>query len=59
MLSAAACLEALGDVVPDGWDADGQPVGRPWASIRTPLVQIAAVSETQTKNTWSPLLEML
>ena len=36
-----------------------QPVGKPWAEVRTPLVQIAAVSEEQTKNTWSPLLEML
>lgn len=58
-LAALACAEALGPVVPDGWDADGQPVGKPWAQVRTPLVQIAAVSETQTKNTWSPLLEML
>src|SRR5262249_28225418 len=58
-LAALACVEALGDVVPDGWNADGQPVGRPWATVRTPLVQIAAVSETQTKNTWVPLLEML
>lgn len=59
LLAALACVEALGPVVPDGWDAAGQPVGRPWSTVRTPLVQIAAVSETQTKNTWSPLLEML
>lgn len=58
-LASLAILEALADIVPDGWDADGQPVGRPWSSIRTPLVQIAAVSEMQTKNTWTPLLEML
>jgi hypothetical protein len=58
-LAAIACAEALADVVPDGWDSDGQPVGKPWCTVRTPLVQIAAVSETQTKNTWSPLLEML
>lgn len=58
-LAALAICEALGPVVPDGWDADGQPVGKPWSEVRTPLVQIAAVSETQTKNTWSPLLEML
>lgn len=58
-LAAVACAEALGPVVPDGWDADGQPVGMPWARVRTPLVQVAAVSETQTKNTWTPLLEML
>lgn len=59
LLAALANVEALGPVVPDGWDADGQPVGKPWAAVRTPLVQVAAVSETQTKNTWTPLLEML
>ncbi|MFF7023047.1 terminase [Streptomyces klenkii] len=58
-LAALAIVEALGPVVPDGWDAGGQPVGKPWSEVRTPLVQIAAVSETQTKNTWAPLLEML
>lgn len=58
-LAALAIVEALGPVVPDGWDAEGQPVGKPWSEVRTPLVQIAAVSETQTKNTWTPLLEML
>ncbi|MDX3507459.1 terminase [Streptomyces caniscabiei] len=58
-LGALAIAEALGPVVPAGWDADGQPVGMPWSEVRTPLVQIAAVSETQTKNTWVPLLEML
>lgn len=57
-LSAIALAEAVADVVPDGWDAHGQPVGRPWSSIRTPLVQVAAVSEHQTQNSWGPLLEM-
>jgi hypothetical protein len=59
LLAAMACAEALGPVVPDGWDADGQPVGKPWSEVRTPLVHIAAVSEQQTRNTWTPLLEML
>lgn len=59
LLGALAIVEGLADVVPDGWDAAGQPVGKPWSSIRTPLVHIAAVSEEQTKNTWQPLLEML
>lgn len=59
LLAAIACLEALGPVVFDGWDADGQPVGKPWCEVRTPLVQVGAVSENQTKNTWVPLLEML
>lgn len=59
LLAALACVEALGPVVPDGWDAEGQPVGKPWAEVRTPFVQLAAVSETQTRNTWAPVLEML
>jgi hypothetical protein len=59
LAAGLAALEALGDVVPDGWDAKGQPVGRPWSTVLTPLVHIAAVSEEQTKNTWQPLLEML
>jgi hypothetical protein len=58
-LAALAIAEALAPVVPAGWDAGGQPVGRPWAEVRTPRVGIFAVSETQTGNTWSPLLEML
>jgi hypothetical protein len=59
MLAALAAWEALGDPVFDGWDADGKPVGKPWATIRTPLIQVGAVSEDQTKNSWDPLLEML
>lgn len=58
-LAGLAAFEALGDCLFDGWDAEGQPVGRPWSTARTPLVQIAAVSEDQTRNTWQPLLEML
>lgn len=59
-LVAALCLvEALGDVVMDGWDANGRPVGRPWASLGfKPKVQIVAVSEDQTANTWEPCLDM-
>lgn len=59
IVSAFAILEGLGEVVFDGWDANGQPVGKPWSRIRTPLVQIAAASEDQTSNAWDPLLEML
>lgn len=59
ILGALAIVEALADVIPDGWDAAGQPVSKPWSTIRTPLVHIAAVSEEQTKNTWQPLLEMV
>ncbi|MEU0991996.1 terminase [Streptomyces sp. NPDC005953] len=57
-VGAIALAEACADVVPDGFDAYGEPVGRPWHSVRTPLVRIAAVTEQQTDNTWLPLLEM-
>ncbi|MFI5808987.1 terminase [Streptomyces sp. NPDC051561] len=57
-VGAIALAEACADVVADGWDAYGEPAGRPWHSIRTPLVRIAAVTEQQTDNTWNPLLEM-
>ncbi len=59
-LIGALCLaEALADVVFDGWDADGRPVGRPWSSLgMKPKVQIVAVSEDQTANTWEPTLDM-
>jgi hypothetical protein len=41
--------EAFGPVVFDGWNAAGEPVGRPQP---TPWVQIVATSEEQTDNTW-------
>jgi hypothetical protein len=59
LLGGLAIVEALADVVPDGWDANGQPVGRPWRTVRTPRVGVLAVSELQTANTWNPMLEML
>jgi hypothetical protein len=55
--SAAVILfEACGPALPDGWDADGRPVGRPWPS---PHVQITAVSESQTQNVYRALLPMV
>ncbi len=45
-------------VVFDGWDANGDPVGRP-RTKPTPWVQIAAVSLDQTDNTYGALLELL
>lgn len=59
LLAALACVEALAPVYFDGWDADGQPVGRPWSEVRKPWVHIAAVSDDQTRNTWEPILDML
>ena len=59
-LAAIACAEALFDVNFDGWDASGQPVGKPWRIDRTPLVLVTAVTEEQARrNTWGPLLEMV
>jgi hypothetical protein len=50
-----------GDVRPDGFDASGEPVGRPWGmkGDPSPWVQIAAVSEDQTDNTYSVVYELL
>lgn len=59
IMAGAALTEALGPVVFDGWDAYGEPVGRPWNSLGfKPKVQLVAVSEDQTANTWDPLLTM-
>lgn len=56
-LSAAViCAEAQGPVLFDGWDADGEPVGKPWS---TPLIQVTAVSEDQAENVYSALLPMI
>src|SRR5438477_6207666 len=33
LLGAIAIGEALGPTLFDGWDADGQPVGKPWSTI--------------------------
>ena len=53
-----AVAELCLDVVFDGWDAAGNPVGRPWVKP-TPLIQIAAVSLEQTDNTYGAMLELL
>lgn len=54
--SAITCAEAVGPVLFAGWDANGEPVGRPWA---TPWIQATAVSEDQTDNIWLALLPMI
>jgi len=41
--------EALGPVRFDGWDANGQPVGRP---VRSPLIKCLATEESQAGNTF-------
>lgn len=56
-LSAAViCAEAQGPVLFAGWDAAGEPVGRPWA---TPWIQATAISEDQTDNIWRALVPMI
>lgn len=56
LTAAMICAEALGPVQFDGWDADGEPKGRPWA---TPWIQVAASSEDQTANVWRSLMPMI
>jgi hypothetical protein len=59
LLAAMLISEAMGDVVFDGWDANGEPVGRPWHTLGfKPKTQLTAAAEDQTANTWDPLLEM-
>jgi hypothetical protein len=54
--AAMICAEAAGPVLFDGWDAAGEPVGRPW---QTPLIQVTAVSEDQAQNVWAALVPMI
>lgn len=56
MVAAIACTELLGPVVFDGWDAGGNAVGRPHPN---PLVQLAAVSESQADQTMVLINSML
>lgn len=55
LLAVIALAELCGPSKFDGWDASGDPVG-----VRTPApwVQVAAVSEDQTDNTYSALYTM-
>jgi len=57
---AMALAELAGPVIFDGWDAEGEPVGRQRTRGDMPaLVQIAAVSEEQADNTYGALYQML
>lgn len=59
-LGAARAGDSAG-VLFDGWDASGEPIGRPWGTGGHPpaWVQIAAMSEDQTENTYSAIYQML
>lgn len=54
--AAIDLAEGLGPTRFDGWDANGEPVGRPYP---TPLIVCLGTSEDQTDNTWRPLLSMI
>lgn len=56
LAAAVICAEAQGPVLFDGWNGNGEPIGKPWA---TPLIQVTAVSEDQTENVYSALLPMI
>jgi len=56
IVGAVAVSHLAGPVVFDGWDANGEPVGRPHPS---PWVQVAATAEDQTDNTWAPVMAMI
>jgi hypothetical protein len=56
LTSAMICAEAAAPVVFAGWDANGEPVGRPWP---TPIIQVTAYSEDQTDNIWKVLRPMI
>ncbi len=54
--AARICAQAVGPVLFAGWDANGEPVGMPWA---TPHIQVAAIAEDQTDNIWRALTPMI
>lgn len=50
------CAEALGPVRFGGWDANGQPVGRP---VKSPYIRCLATEEGQSGNTYDNVAVML
>jgi hypothetical protein len=55
LMAGVALAELCGPSEPDGWNAAGEPVGRPPS---TPWVQLAACSEDQTDNSYSAAYAM-
>jgi len=55
-MAALDIFHALGPCVFAGWDANGDPVGRPHPSA---WIVVAATAEDQVDNTWRPILNML
>lgn len=56
ILAAVDLFHAFGPCDFAGWDADGEPVGKPHPS---PWIFVAALNDRQTDNTWLPLKAML
>jgi hypothetical protein len=56
LAGALACAEGLGPVRFDGWDARGNPVGRP---VTAPIVRCFATEEGQAGNTYENVFFML
>jgi hypothetical protein len=54
--AAIILAEALGPARFDGWNASGEPVGKPYP---TPYIPCLGTSEEQTDNTYLPLLDMI
>jgi len=56
--AAIICAEGdpEGPVRPDGWDANGEPVGRPWV---TPEIQVTGITEDNAGNVWRALVPMI
>lgn len=54
-------IELAGPACFDGWDSAGEPVGVPWGTGERPApwIQIAAISEDQTENTYGALFALL
>jgi phage terminase large subunit-like protein len=56
LLAAISCTELMGPTIFDCWSKDGRPIGR---SDYSPLVQIAAISDSQANNTMDLVIQML
>ena len=56
LTAALICAEAIGPTVFAGWDASGEPVGKPRP---TPRIQIAATTDDQTGNVYGHLVPMI
>lgn len=61
LLAAIAIADFAGPALFDGWNADGEPVARPWGTgdDPAPWVQIAANSEDQSENTYGAVFAYL